>query len=68
VEAEFTVISSEAVQVALHDVGSMSAARLGPELTGLDLFPVISFNIKHVYVVHPVDSIIPAKVINLAVN
>jgi hypothetical protein len=68
VEGELAVIATEDVQLSLHYVGSVSAA--GPRLviTSLYLFPIVIFDVENMYIIHPMHTVIPSKVIDLGID
>lgn len=68
VETQLTVVSAENVELSFHDVCRVSATRSGLELGGGDLLPVVGIDVKHVHVVHPVDTIVAAEVNDLRVD
>ena len=64
-ETQLTVVSTEYVQLTFDYISCVTAARSGSIVTSLDLLPVILLDIKDVYIVHPVGSIVSTEVVDL---
>ena len=64
VEGELTIVAAEDVELALHDVCCVSAARTRSVVAGLYFLPMTLLDIVHVDVVHPVCAIVPAEVVD----
>lgn len=62
VEREFTVIAAEHIQLTFHDIGGVTAARPWLVITCRNLLPVIGVDVKHMHIIHPVNTVITAKV------
>ena len=65
VEAQFTVISSENIKLAFHNIRCMTTSGSGTVITRLNLFPMIRINVKDMYIVHPMNTIVATEVVNL---
>ena len=63
VERELTIISSEDVELALHYVGSVPAARAWFVSVSLHLAPAVAINVKNVHIVHPLHTIIATEIV-----
>jgi hypothetical protein len=68
VKRQFTVITAKDIELTLYNIGSVAASRSGSIVTGLDLFPHVLVNVEHVHIIHPVSTIVPAKIVNFRVD
>ena len=62
VKGQLAVVAAEDVQLSLDDVGCVSAAGPWFELGRGDLLPVVGVYVKHVHIVHPMDTVVAAEV------
>lgn len=65
VEAQFAVISSENIKLAFHNIRCMTTSGSGTVIARLNLFPMIRINVKDMYIVHPMNTIVATEVVNL---
>lgn len=68
VKAQLTVVASKDIELALHNVGSVSATRSGSILTCGHSVPVVVFDIEHMHIIHPMNTVISTEVVNLGVD
>ena len=68
IEGEFAVVPTEHIELALDDIGGVSAARPRPKVARLHFLPIVLLNVKDVHIIHPVCSIVPSEVVNLRVD
>ena len=64
-EREFAVVTTEYIKLTFYYVGCMATARSRSIVTSLNFFPMIRINIKNVHIVHPMDTVISSKIVNL---
>lgn len=67
-ETKFTVVPTKNIQLTFNYVSCVSASWSRPIVTCLNFFPVICINIKNMYIIHPVNSIVTTEVVNFRVN
>ena len=65
VEAQLAIVSTEDVELALDDISGVSASWPWLELASCYFLPVVALNVKHMDVIHPVDSVVSSEVDDL---
>ena len=68
VETQFTIITSENIELSFHDIGSVSATWSWLEFASDNFLPVIAFNIEDMHIIHPMNSVITTEINDLGID
>ena len=65
IETKFAIVSTKNVKLSFHNISSVSTSWSWLKLTCGNFLPVVTLNIKHMDVIHPVNTVVSSEVNDL---